>query len=447
MNKQKLKQSAFTLIELIVVITILSILWIISFISLQWYSAQSRDSVRLSNILNLHKWLELHKVNSWNYPLPDEYVEITSSWEIIWYQWYAKESIERIARITKLSTQDPLNTNIYTTYATNINRNKLQLMVFLESAQNIVWYSTIIEKSIADFWIDYSKRTSFTRWDEIWVILWNTWVNLNQPIQETWTWIDVSNTQTEYKVYFNEESSLIWTWSDLKTMKPIMYAWRIAKSCKEYLDIYPRFKWEDWKYLISPTLNDKFEVYCDMTNNWWWWTIIASDGLLTNTQSLINTLDTPTKEQTWLLKYFIKSDLKSFWKILKVTSINDPSKSIDFDITQSWLWDNFRLWYLEYGYSYSSSKWISWWINSPHKCNFSIIVIWTWWCTTALNLTYPANWLTLWGWTYGPTPNYWSVKYSWQFIWNWNLYRLWWVQPTWYEGYYNSRLASYLMIQ
>ena len=47
-NKQ-----AFTLVELIVVITIIAILWTIAFISLQWYSKSSRDSKRISDIQNI----------------------------------------------------------------------------------------------------------------------------------------------------------------------------------------------------------------------------------------------------------------------------------------------------------------------------------------------------------------------------------------------------------
>jgi len=54
------KVKAFTLVELIVVITILAILWIIAFINLQWYSAWPRDSKRLSDINNVLKklWIE-----------------------------------------------------------------------------------------------------------------------------------------------------------------------------------------------------------------------------------------------------------------------------------------------------------------------------------------------------------------------------------------------------
>jgi prepilin-type N-terminal cleavage/methylation domain-containing protein len=64
--KQISNKQAFTLVELIVVITILAILWTIAFISLQWYSSQARDSKRLSDVQNIKKSLELFSLNTWN---------------------------------------------------------------------------------------------------------------------------------------------------------------------------------------------------------------------------------------------------------------------------------------------------------------------------------------------------------------------------------------------
>ncbi len=75
-NKRK---NAFTLVELIVVITILAILGTIAFINLQWYSIWARDSKRISDINNIQKkitietskWTNLSslintvKTNSW----------------------------------------------------------------------------------------------------------------------------------------------------------------------------------------------------------------------------------------------------------------------------------------------------------------------------------------------------------------------------------------------
>lgn len=43
-----MNKKAFTIVELVVVLTILAILWTIWFLSFQWYNNSSRDSVRLT---------------------------------------------------------------------------------------------------------------------------------------------------------------------------------------------------------------------------------------------------------------------------------------------------------------------------------------------------------------------------------------------------------------
>lgn len=55
-------KNAFTLVELIVVITILAILGTIAFISLQWYSADARNSKRTSDIWNIQSSISLKMV-------------------------------------------------------------------------------------------------------------------------------------------------------------------------------------------------------------------------------------------------------------------------------------------------------------------------------------------------------------------------------------------------
>jgi len=77
MNKQKY---AFTLVELIVVITILAILWTIAFISLQWYSKQARDSTRISDLSSMKTSLELFNLEAWKFP-------VTTDWFIVTYSW------------------------------------------------------------------------------------------------------------------------------------------------------------------------------------------------------------------------------------------------------------------------------------------------------------------------------------------------------------------------
>jgi len=109
MHKNSIK--AFTLVELIVVITILAILWTIAFISLQWYSAYARDSVRVSDIKNAETWLELFVLKAWKYPEPDNLVSYTW-WTSEIKQWIVWENVTRNIALDKI-IKDPLTDDNY----------------------------------------------------------------------------------------------------------------------------------------------------------------------------------------------------------------------------------------------------------------------------------------------------------------------------------------------
>ncbi len=55
---------AFTLVELIVVITILAILWTIAFIAMESYSKSSRNSVRISDMSKIKSSLEFFYIDA-----------------------------------------------------------------------------------------------------------------------------------------------------------------------------------------------------------------------------------------------------------------------------------------------------------------------------------------------------------------------------------------------
>ncbi|MGB2111077.1 MAG: type IV pilin protein [Patescibacteria group bacterium] len=67
---------AFTLVELIVVITILAVLATVAFISFQGYASSSRDSVRLADLKNVEKQLNIHFTQKNFYPQPSDAVSI-----------------------------------------------------------------------------------------------------------------------------------------------------------------------------------------------------------------------------------------------------------------------------------------------------------------------------------------------------------------------------------
>jgi len=124
---------AFTLVELIVVITILAILWTIAFISLQWYSSQARDSKRLSDISNIKKSLELFSLNTWKYPIPDDNFTVSYSWEILRYQWIVWEQVStNLSRNLNEKPLDPL-TEVEYTYSTTHSQTDYEVLGLYES--------------------------------------------------------------------------------------------------------------------------------------------------------------------------------------------------------------------------------------------------------------------------------------------------------------------------
>jgi len=123
----------FTLVELIVVITILAILWTIAFISLQWYSAQARDSKRISDVANIKKSLELFSLNTWKYPLPDSWVEYSFSWEVLWTQWVVWDQVStNLSRNLNEKPIDPLSEQEYV-YSTINSQTEYEVLGVYES--------------------------------------------------------------------------------------------------------------------------------------------------------------------------------------------------------------------------------------------------------------------------------------------------------------------------
>ena len=80
------KFKGFTLVELIVVITILAILGTIGFLSRGGYSSRARDSARIGDLAQVSKSLDLSMVVSSSYPAPDGSFAVTYSGGTVWNQ-------------------------------------------------------------------------------------------------------------------------------------------------------------------------------------------------------------------------------------------------------------------------------------------------------------------------------------------------------------------------
>ncbi len=132
--------NAFTLVELIVVITILAILGTIGFLSLVWYSQDARNSSRVSDLRAIQKNLDLNLVSSWFVPLPDDNIEISYSGGIAWNQWYFWESAKSVTKRISNTPTDPSFNTLYT-YSVKNNKRDYQISTVFEW-RSLFWNNT-----------------------------------------------------------------------------------------------------------------------------------------------------------------------------------------------------------------------------------------------------------------------------------------------------------------
>lgn len=187
MHLHKLKRKKwFTLVELIIVITILAILATLAFVSFQWYFKTSRDSVKVTTLRQYEKWLQNYQVKTWNYPDPENAIDIVG----VSYQWYVKDNLKKVLSIR--------SNDAITNYHYSVTKNKLkyELWVYLEERNmTLFWF---ISKTYAAS--DYLKQYFYVLWDNVWILLDKvTWT----PVQEIYTWsLDLTTNTWTFIAHF-----------------------------------------------------------------------------------------------------------------------------------------------------------------------------------------------------------------------------------------------------
>ena len=263
-NKLTLQpKKAFTLVELIVVVTILAIIWTIWFVSYTDYLSWVRDTNRTVQLESIWDWLKL-SLTRWRLPIPDDYIEVKTSWDTIAYQGYAWEEVLKKIKYDK-EGKDPLDNTYFSYYATD-NRKNFQLMALLEETNETV---SLFKGEVLSNDIDYADRQVKVSWKKLWILT-GGWDNLNVPVQEIWeikdNWeLDIATTGEEYISHIDDIDKISWSWSEL--IKSIYNS-----GCKRILES-SLDNW-DWIYKINPAGTEEFEVYCDMSTDWGGWTKI-----------------------------------------------------------------------------------------------------------------------------------------------------------------------------
>lgn len=131
-SKLKFNRKGFTLVELIVVITILAILWSIAFIVFSEYTATARNTTRTADMANIQKVIELYATQTWNLPKTTNGASITLNWNEVWSQWtFGDTSITEVWTISR-PILDPLWGNEYV-YSVSESMNQYQVAWVLEA--------------------------------------------------------------------------------------------------------------------------------------------------------------------------------------------------------------------------------------------------------------------------------------------------------------------------
>ncbi|MDP2103904.1 MAG: prepilin-type N-terminal cleavage/methylation domain-containing protein, partial [Candidatus Gracilibacteria bacterium] len=111
----------FTLVELIVTITIIAILGAIAFTAFNGFQSSARDSSRASDLANLSQGLDTYYIKTGSYPNPDNSFTVTYSGGSLWYQGTVGDTLINIlssngSKLSKKPT-DPLAPSREYTYS------------------------------------------------------------------------------------------------------------------------------------------------------------------------------------------------------------------------------------------------------------------------------------------------------------------------------------------
>ena len=197
----------FTLVELIVVITIVWILSTVGFVSYSGYLTWARDSNRFSQLTKLSDSLQTYAAAR-TLPLPDDYIEITASGSenVIAYQWYVWVDVLETIDYTN-GGRDPKDDSFFTYYLTK-DRNSLQLLTFMEDAASVSF-----NNNTRSYAVDYEERFPKVYGQKLWVLISAEDGSLNTPVQElssiisgSW-YLDLVNTSESYTAIFSNNSS------------------------------------------------------------------------------------------------------------------------------------------------------------------------------------------------------------------------------------------------
>ena len=378
---RKIDNKAFTLVELIVTITILAILGTIWFLSVQNYTIYARDVTRVTDLNNIKSVLEYSYTESWRYAEPDSFSWITFSWATAWKQWEFWKKARRATKRLNEVPVDPLTGNKYT-YSKLENWAEYELWAVFEWDEVVMWKGIIGDFALADSSNFKAYVSGNYNWKILKVSTWSTDYILAIPSIIT---TDIS-TFTVESIISNNSFVIRWTknlpksygWSDVETdkfvneNKYVIFEWNIKE------DLW----WEEDTVAQELIITKLVEAYS--------WSLTAERN-----SDIQNLVDTPTSNNLFVAQTLLKSTVN---KKISITSSSNTTPSTPATITD--------------------------WRNIDPNCDLADVTIWT--------QTWAGCNSTIWTW----------VEYTWNWsCYNYQWANIWWTSCYWFdtaESSYNS---------
>jgi len=435
MIKQKkdlnLGTRAFTLVELIVVITILAILWTISFISLQWYSKTARDSTRISDLSAMKTSLELFHLDSWKYPNPTDTFWVAYSWAIVWNQWtFWTDTTNNVDKLDRVPL-DPLTGKEYTYSLTN-PKQEYQLAWLME-------YSDMVLNTL---------NTKVNAWETIATAI-VTW-NYNWQIIKTQTWWNCEVLSVP-SIISSEEKTV----TDLKTIldsERLVYNW-YNNLPSNY--VWSKYKTDEW-FNFEPK---QLVVYSDDKEclPLYWEDPLPRIGLVRNIQT----------SYSWTI---IENNDNISWIVNLDTSDTDAVILLSTTFVNNNLWGNIPTKQLNNTDSFALVDWVCWTSNNVPKSSTPSTYLCEEWTKTAVisgtnQYTWECEWINFWETVNCSAPRIYiaTLNANWWSLWTTNVSATYWASmptlataPTrtwytfnwyysatsWWTKYYNANKTS-----
>jgi len=303
-----MNQKAFTLVELIVVMTTLAILWTISFLSFQGYSKEARDSKRITDTRNLLGKINI-EMTRWAY-LPRLVANTTqATLKILWTnnQWVETFWISNFENLKELwdNFKDPSNWNDYpvayvigwiwneayqfvqiATISEADNRTKIFGNYYKKEYDDapslfLTWGaiytesgSIIYEDNWSNLIYDVNDDNSDDEWNQI-----SWWDNNSEPNWDETSWWDSASWRNESEPYNG-----VPTWQDPTTWyiweansNPAKYEWATSTNAVE-----PTWKWTEYDIDVwTDPANSAYPAFAYCRSLWALWRLPTKDELET----------------------------------------------------------------------------------------------------------------------------------------------------------------------